>query len=1044
MRSQRQRLAESKAAHNHPTYATMSFVMGCGVQGEGSDSFVADEDGARLLALFDQYGNQSFGYSHPRLIGAIEEQLGSRRLNSTKIMFEEVQIRLTARLAEVTEGRLPYAYLANGGGESIDNALKLARAATRRPGFVTAVDCFHGKTFATLSASGRPEHAALFRPFMDGFQQVPFGDLDALDRAVGTDTAAVLLEPVQAEAGVVLPPEGYLAEVRRICDERGALLILDEMQTAFGRCGALFAYQLFDVAPDLVCIGKAFGGGIVPISAVLGTARVWESLRDQPSTFGSSLGGNPLASRVGLEVLEIATADGFVESVVAKGALITERLAAMVARHPRLLSAHRGVGMMHGLEFHDESLGGMVLGELLSRRVTSTYSLYNNRVLRVQPPMVISTDDLVAGLAVLDEVLDTLDGAGGPVPVRLPPLTRTVSVALSPDELAALLHERPHLLDPFAADPAATRGAVEPDFAGTLGGRSARWTDRVELTPDGVVLRADPDWLWNSLERSVHWRPDGAGGSALTIRLDWDAGTGPYEPMLGGHLGRLAHDRLDTLLTQLRQPARRHRREGTIVKLTSLIEHYRDNTDSVVVEIDAAGDRREISHAELANLAERRAAELRAAGVRPGDVVGLRAPNSIDWLAWDLGALLVGAVLQAFPDDFPVDDVPAFIGQHGLALLVLGEETYPGDPGRPAPHTDPDLHSLVYSSGTSGLLKGLRISGKGTEYVIQRFIDSFDVTSGDRHLIFLPLANYQQRLSVYCCLWTGADLVLAPYQRVFAALRAEKPTFLIGPPIFYDAVLQLAATSGAGMPLGEFLGGRLRFAITGMAPIGRKTMDAYWSQDVPLLEAYGMTESGMIGWNTLAENRPGTVGKLIDPDAVTMLADGELLIHRPAPLSIGYFGLDQQVAEETFRPDGTIVTGDYGRLDEDGYLTLLGRKKDVIALASGRKVHPGEVESHFAGVPGLADLIVVPTPNSHGLAAIGTATDDDDGQRAAIVEGIAKVNEQLDGQYRLTAVLFSAKPLRSDPAFLTANLKLSRAAAAAYYAERRDSAVPIA
>ncbi|MFG1955076.1 AMP-binding protein [Micromonospora sp. NPDC048830] len=480
------------------------------------------------------------------------------------------------------------------------------------------------------------------------------------------------------------------------------------------------------------------------------------------------------------------------------------------------------------------------------------------------------------------------------------------------------------------------------------------------------------------------------------------------------------------------------------MELAHLIEQYRDNTDAVVVEIDARGDRREISHAALADLAERRAEQLRAAGVRAGDVVGLRAPNSIDWLSWDLGALLVGALIQAFPDDFPVDDVPAFTARHGLALLVLGDETHPGDPARPAPDTPPDLHSLVYSSGTSGTLKGLRISRRGTEYVIRRFIDSFRISSRDRHLIFLPLANYQQRLSVYCCLWTGADLVLAPYQRVFAALRAEGPTFLIGPPIFYDAVLQLATRTGGGVPLGEFLGGRLRFAITGMAPIRRETLDAFGAQGVRLLEAYGMTESGMIGWNTLEENRPGTVGKLIDPDAVTFLADGELLIHRPAPLSLGYFGLDRQVAEETFRPDGTIVTGDYGRLDADGYLTLLGRKKDVIALASGRKVHPGEVESHFVGVPGVADLVVVPTPSAHGLAGIVTPTDDGDAQRAAIIEGIGKVNEHLDGQHRIAVVLFSPTPLRGDSAFLTANLKLSRTAVAAYFAQRRDSATPVA
>ena len=292
--------------------------------------------------------------------------------------------------------------------------------------------------------------------------------------------------------------------------------------------------------------------------------RVWGALRDQPSTFGSSLGGNPLSCRVGLEVLAIATEEGFVDGVVTKGTVIRDRLAAAVVRHPRLLSAHRGVGMMHGLEFHDESLGGMVLGELLRRGVTSTYSLYNNRVLRVQPPMVIEADELAAGLDILDDVLDTLDGARGLVPVRLSPYTRTVAVPLSGAELAGLLRRKPYLLDPFAAEPeretpappsAEPAGAdavvVVPDLAGTVGGRDAEWTDRVEWQPDGVVLRAEPSWLWKRLERSVRWRPDGDGGSLLTIDLVWDAGTGGYEPMLGGHLGRIAHDRLDTLLTGL-------------------------------------------------------------------------------------------------------------------------------------------------------------------------------------------------------------------------------------------------------------------------------------------------------------------------------------------------------------------------------------------------------------------------------------------------------------------------------------------------------------
>lgn len=385
MRTRRQRLAELKAAHNHPTYAKMAFVMGCKVQDRGR-SRVSDDEGRSFLAMFDQYGNQSFGYSHPRIVAAVREQLDTGVLNSTKIMFEDVQIRLSERLAQITGQRLPYSYLANGGGETIDNALKLARAATGRPGVISARGCFHGKTFATLSASNRPEHRAHLAPFMEHFRQVTFGDTAELAAALDDSVGAVLLEPVQAEAGVIVPPPDYLREVRRLCTEAGALLILDEMQTAFGRCGTFFAYEQFGIVPDLVCVGKAFGGGVLPVSAVLGTEEVWKVLRELPSTFGSSLGGNPLSCRVGLESVAIASDPLFLDGVRERARMIEQRLTAAAERHPGVVAAHRGVGMMHGLEFHDQALAGLVLGRLLEEGITSTYSLYNPGVLRVQPP----------------------------------------------------------------------------------------------------------------------------------------------------------------------------------------------------------------------------------------------------------------------------------------------------------------------------------------------------------------------------------------------------------------------------------------------------------------------------------------------------------------------------------------------------------------------------------------------------------------------------------------------------------------------------------
>ncbi|MFJ2766419.1 aspartate aminotransferase family protein [Streptomyces sp. NPDC087300] len=553
MRTYRQVLAEAKAAHNHPTYAKMAFVMGCGVQGVGSGSTVLDDSGQSFLAMFDQYGNQSLGYSHPRIIAAIREQLDSGVLNSSKIMFEEVGIRLTERLAELTGQELPFAYLANGGGETIDNALKLARAATGRPRFISALGCFHGKTFATLGAAARPEHQASLGPLMSEFQQVPFGDLDALAEALDDTVAAVLLEPVQAEAGVVPPPPGYLREVRRLCTEAGALLVLDEMQTAFGRCGTFFAYQRYGITPDLLCLGKAFGGGMLALSAVVGTEAVWEVLRELPSTFGSSLGGNPLACRVGLETIDIASDEDFLAGIRAKGDRIAARLSAAAERYPEVIAEHRGVGMMHGIELRDDALTGLVLGRLIEEGVTSTYSLYNPKVLRVQPPLVISDEDLERVLSVLEGVLAEADAARGSVrpTAALSPLTRTVTLARPADDVLRLLHERPRLLDPFALDTRADRQGSEEEFSGRIGQDEVVWSDRVERGEDGVASRADPCWLWQELVRTAVVRPAPDGGCTVEIRVAWDTGSGGYEEMLGGRIALFAEDRLTHLLARL-------------------------------------------------------------------------------------------------------------------------------------------------------------------------------------------------------------------------------------------------------------------------------------------------------------------------------------------------------------------------------------------------------------------------------------------------------------------------------------------------------------
>lgn len=564
-KSRRQLLAERKAAHNHPAYAKLSYLMGLGIQESGRDSYVVDDTGRSFLALFDQYGNQSFGYSHPRVIAAIQDKLATANINSSKVMIEEDMVCLAARLSELTGHRIPYAYFANGGGESIDNALKLARAHTRRPRFVTAEGCFHGKTFGALSASGRVDHRELFQPLLEEFHQVPFGDLDALAAAVDDRTAAVLLEPVQAEAGVFVPTPEYLHGVRQICDERGAALIFDEMQTAFGRCGAFFAHQIFETVPDLMCVGKAFGGGVVAISAVMGKAEFWRPLDEAPSTFGSSLGGNPLSCRVGLEVVDMASEPDFVAGVREKGAMIGARLAELCDRFPDLVREHRGIGMMHGVELRSVALSGLMLKLLIERGVSSTFCLYNTAVLRIQPPMTMSVDDLDRGLTAVHDAFAEIES-------RRPPRCDTTSdgrwtvhevVAVDADPAAVLaaLRDRPRCLDPFAFDPdEAEPPAKAEEFAGTLGDDVVVWSDVLTATENGVAATAGPGWVWRNLERSAEVAPAAGGGTEIEIRATWHAGSGLYEDFVGGPIEFMVRRRLARLVADL---AARVREEPT-------------------------------------------------------------------------------------------------------------------------------------------------------------------------------------------------------------------------------------------------------------------------------------------------------------------------------------------------------------------------------------------------------------------------------------------------------------------------------------------------
>jgi putrescine aminotransferase len=251
---------------------------------------------------------------------------------------------------------------------------------------------FHGKTLGALSATGRDHYKAPFEPLVPGFTHVPFGDAASLDAAIGSTTAAVMLEPIQGEAGVIVPPPGYLREVREICDRRGVLLIADEIQTGLGRTGRMFCVEHEAVVPDIMTLAKALGGGVMPIGAFIARPQLWEKMRRDPYLHSSTFGGNPLACRAALATLDVLVDEGLPARAEPLGARFLGHLREIQGQHPRVVSGVRGRGLMLGIEFAHPDLALMTSAEAGRRGVITFYTLNNPNVIRIEPPLVITPE----------------------------------------------------------------------------------------------------------------------------------------------------------------------------------------------------------------------------------------------------------------------------------------------------------------------------------------------------------------------------------------------------------------------------------------------------------------------------------------------------------------------------------------------------------------------------------------------------------------------------------------------------------------------------
>jgi putrescine aminotransferase len=373
------------------------------VEWEAEGCFVWDAHGRAYIDCACGPAIFNIGHRHPRVLAAVREQL-DRIPMSVRTMPSAPQAELAERLGRQSPGDLQYSFFCNSGAEAVEGALKLARLATGRPGIVAMRDAFHGKTFGALSATGREHYRRPFEPLVPGFSHVPFGDLPALEAAVGPDTAAVILEPIQGEAGVVVPPPGYLRAVRELCDRRGVLMIADEIQTGLGRTGRLFCVEHEDVTPDIMTLAKALGGGVMPIGAFIARPRLWEEFRRDPYVHSSTFGGNPLACRAAIATLDVLVEEGLAARAEELGARFLERLRAVQARHPAIIRAVRGRGLMIGVEFTHGDYALLVSAEAGRRGVITFYTLNKPEVIRIEPPLVITAD-------LIDRATDGIEGA---------------------------------------------------------------------------------------------------------------------------------------------------------------------------------------------------------------------------------------------------------------------------------------------------------------------------------------------------------------------------------------------------------------------------------------------------------------------------------------------------------------------------------------------------------------------------------------------------------------------------------------------------------
>ena len=373
----------------------------------GEGAILRDLLGREYIDCLGGYGIFSAGINHPKIVKAVRDQMERMALNSQELL-EPWRAALAKTLAEVTPGDLQNCFFINTGTDAIEGAIKLSRLYTKRNTFCSTLGGFHGKSMGSLSLMGK---ASFREPFLGGLQDVrfvPYGDATAFEHecaradAVGTPFAGFVVEPVQGEAGGVVPPEDYLPRVREICTRYGVLLIADEIQTGMGRTGKLWGIDHSNVVPDIMCMGKAIGGGVMPLSAFIAPAKIWEVMIPNPIIHSTTFGGNPIACAAGLAAIAVTLEEDLPGQAATKGEFLLKELASLQARYPQILADAHGRGLLLGMEFPTDPIGWKCASGLFRRGVLVAGTYSRARTIRIEPALGIPID-------LLKEMLNRLE-----------------------------------------------------------------------------------------------------------------------------------------------------------------------------------------------------------------------------------------------------------------------------------------------------------------------------------------------------------------------------------------------------------------------------------------------------------------------------------------------------------------------------------------------------------------------------------------------------------------------------------------------------------